>query len=326
MGRHSKAISEEVQWIVVRLSTKMNTEDISMYTGLSIRSVECILACFQRSEDILIPKQLMKERKRKLGEMELEYMFNAVNNIPDIYLDELQMELKDVLGVIVDKSMIWHGLRRGGYTMKQLTRVAIERSAEKWAEFAARVGTYEAEQLVFVDESAVDCRTTYRGRAWAIHGNKATRKAFFVHGRHFSILPALSLTEGILHCDIVEGAFDSNLFYTFISRLLDRMELFPGSNSVIVMDNCRIHKHPAILDLIESRGMRYEFLPPYSPDYNPIKLTFSALKYHLRHDGEYICMAMTNMPIEGIYTVLFKAIYHISLADAFGWFRHCGYM
>ena len=50
----------------------MNTEDISMYTGLSIRSVECILACFRQSEDILIPKQSMKEQKKKLGKMELE--------------------------------------------------------------------------------------------------------------------------------------------------------------------------------------------------------------------------------------------------------------
>lgn len=43
-----------------------------MYTGLSIRSVECILACFRQSEDILIPKQSMKEQKKKLGKMELE--------------------------------------------------------------------------------------------------------------------------------------------------------------------------------------------------------------------------------------------------------------
>ena len=47
-------------------------------------------------------------------------MFNAVNNIPDIYLDKLQMELKDTLGVTVDKSTIWRKLRHGGYTMKQV--------------------------------------------------------------------------------------------------------------------------------------------------------------------------------------------------------------
>lgn len=69
----------------------------------------------------------------------------------------------------------------------------------------------------------------------------------------FSVLPALSLTEGVLHCDILEGAFDTDAFYTFIERTLDHMQPFPLPNSVIVMDNCRIHKHPSILELIESR-------------------------------------------------------------------------
>ena len=49
--------------------------------------------------------------------------------------------------------------------------------------FAAQIGMYEPNQLVFVDESAVDCRTTYRGWAWAIHGTKATRKAFLLRAK-----------------------------------------------------------------------------------------------------------------------------------------------
>jgi len=63
----------------------------------------------------------------------------------------------------------------------------------------------------------------------------------------------MSLYDGFLYCDIIEGAFDSGLFYSFISNLLERMEPFPGRNSVIVMDNCRIHKNPEILDLITSQ-------------------------------------------------------------------------
>jgi hypothetical protein len=70
----------------------------------------------------------------------------------------------------------------------------------------------------------------------------------------FSVLPALSLTEGIIHCDILEGAFDTGSFYTFIERTLDQMQPYPSPNSVLVMDNCRIHKHPAIQELIESRS------------------------------------------------------------------------
>jgi hypothetical protein len=64
-----------------------------------------------------------------------------------------------------------------------MTRIAIERSAEKRLEYNARIGQYEAQQLIFVNESAVDRRTSYRGYAWSIHGTQAQRKAFFVRGR-----------------------------------------------------------------------------------------------------------------------------------------------
>jgi hypothetical protein len=54
-----------------------------------------------------------------------------------------------------------------------------------------------------------------------------------LHVLRFSVLPALSLYDGILHCDIVEGSFDSQLFYQFIERVLDQMQPYPAPNSVI---------------------------------------------------------------------------------------------
>jgi transposase len=72
--------------------------------------------------------------------------------------------------------------------------------------------------------------------------------------------------------------------------------------------------------------MRYEFLPPYSPDYNPIELAFSAMKYHLRRHGEYVRMALTELSDIEVYCTLLEAIYQSTPADVFGWFRHCGYV
>jgi hypothetical protein len=69
----------------------------------------------------------------------------------------------------------------------------------------------------------------------------------------FSVLPAISLESGILHCDIVEGSFRTDSFALFIQNLLDYMEPFPGPNSVIVMDNCRIHKNSYIQEMIHAR-------------------------------------------------------------------------
>ena len=73
------------------------------------------------------------------------------------------------------------------------------------------------------------------------------------------------------------------------------------------------------------RGMRCEFLPPYSPDFNPIELAFSAMKY-LRRNGDYMRLAMTQMTDEQIYIALLRALYTITRQDTFGWYSHCGYV
>lgn len=108
----------------------------------------------------------------------------------------------------------------------------------------------------------------------------------------------------MVDCVVVQGAFNTRLFTEFISGLLDKMNRFPLPRSVIVMDNCAIHKAPEIRELIESRsfafsvihsdssdlslsrGSRLEYLPPYSPDFNPIELAFSVIKARLRRLGQ----------------------------------------
>ena len=138
-------------------------------------------------------------------------------------------------------------------------------------EYGAR---YTPEQTVFVDESSFDRRTAIRQRGWAYTGMRVMQKCFFVRGKRYvmahrccepathilligtifrySLLPALSL-DGILYVKIVEGSFTKLLFREFIEGLLHNMQPFPGPNSVIVMDNARIHKDPAIVELIEAR-------------------------------------------------------------------------
>jgi hypothetical protein len=74
----------------------------------------------------------------------------------------------------------------------------------------------------------------------------------------YSLLPAKS-TEGIIWAKVVEGSFTAKRFYDFIEELLSRMQPFPAPNSVIIMDNARIHKHPDIIDLIEGWYVRYSF-------------------------------------------------------------------
>jgi transposase len=72
--------------------------------------------------------------------------------------------------------------------------------------------------------------------------------------------------------------------------------------------------------------MHCEFLPPHSPDFNPIELTFSMMKYNLRRNGEYAWLAMTLMSDAEIFTTLLRALYPITLEMFYGWYRYCGYV
>lgn len=74
----------------------------------------------------------------------------------------------------------------------------------------------------------------------------------------YSILPALSL-DGILALEVVQGSFTKIAFAHFIDGLLDRMNPFPGPNSVIVMDNCSIHKSELIQEMIRARLVLFLF-------------------------------------------------------------------
>ncbi|KAF8835163.1 hypothetical protein BDN67DRAFT_913513 [Paxillus ammoniavirescens] len=72
--------------------------------------------------------------------------------------------------------------------------------------------------------------------------------------------------------------------------------------------------------------MRCEFLPPYLPYLNPIELAFSAMKYHLRRNGKYARLAMTQLTEQEIYITLLNVLYTITSEDSYGWFTHCGYV
>lgn len=127
---------------------------------------------------------------------------------------------------------------------------------------------YRPEQLVFVDESSCDRRIS-RGYGRAVKGQRVTKKTVFVrgkrfpsqpfdhghyylHGHRFSVLPAISLDE-ILTVNVVEGSYDLDSFARFIDGLLHHMNPFPGPNSVVIMDNCRIHKSDTVREIIEGR-------------------------------------------------------------------------
>ncbi|GAW03714.1 related to Ant1 transposase-Aspergillus niger [Lentinula edodes] len=145
-----------------------------------------------------------------------------------MYLDEIRRELDERRGVLASTPTLWRILKFSGYTLKKITKVAIERDARKRAQFRLNYARlYRADQLIFVDESSFDRRTPYRRRGWAVSGRRVYKSTFFVRGRRYSLLPALAST-GIIYAKVIEGSFTALRFYAFIEALLTRMQPFPA--------------------------------------------------------------------------------------------------
>ena len=146
-----------------------------------------------------------------------------------------------------------------------------------------------AEQLVFFDESNFKKQSCWRRMAYGPIGEPTRYHGNINRGETYSLMPAYTV-DGYLPCTALkESYFNADeVFEWLTNHLLPLCNAFPGPRSVICMDNVNIHCNPRIEEAIEAKGCLVRYLPPYSPDFNPIELTFSVLKAWMRrHFDQY---------------------------------------
>jgi transposase len=110
-------------------------------------------------------------------------------------------------------------------------------------------------------------------------GDPARYSDDMTRGDTWGILPAYT-TNGYLPCaGIRQGFFNGDAFVSWVvNELLPYLNPFPQPRSVICLDNLNVHLDHRVREALEGKGCLIKFLPPYSPDYSPIELTFSMLK------------------------------------------------
>jgi transposase len=133
------------------------------------------------------------------------------------------------------------------------------------------------------------------------------------YGAHVTMIAALSL-HGVDAVMTIDGATDAEVFRAYVEHVLGPT-LVPGD--IVIMDNLRAHKVAGIRERIEACGAQLVYLPPYSPDLSPIEPCWSKLKTLLR-----AAQARTRDAIDAAIEHVLAAV---TLSDARGWFRHCGY-
>jgi transposase len=135
----------------------------------------------------------------------------------------------------------------------------------------------EPHRLVFIDETATTTKMT-RLRGRARKGERLKARAPFGHWGTQTFIAALR-HDGLTAPWIIDAPMNREIFETYVETQL-APTLAPGD--VVILDNLSSHKSVAAAAALKERGAWFLFLPPYSPDLNPIEMAFAKLKAHLR--------------------------------------------
>jgi len=182
-----------------------------------------------------------------------------------------------------------------------------------WRALIAGEAGIDAQRLLFVDEMGANTSLSAL-HAWSRRGERARCSVPRNRGKNTTLLASMTL-GGMGSCLAVVGGTTKEVFEAYVERVL-APTLRPGQ-VVVVMDNLSAHKGEAVRELVEARGCELLFLPPYSPDYNPIEEAFSKIKVLLRK-----AEARTR---EALIEAMGKAISAVTPQDVRGFFEHCGY-
>jgi transposase len=199
-----------------------------------------------------------------------------------------------------------------GLDLQKKTLAASEQDARSRAAFRLAIAALGAERIVAVDETATTIALTRR-YARAPRAERAAGRVPKNYGTATTVVASLS-QDGFGPAVTLNGALTTAAFQVYVRDILGP-SLRPGQ--IVVLDNLAAHKAADITATIHARGCEVLFLPPYSPDFNPIELAFAKFKAVLRR------LAPRTQP--ALDQALTTAIDCIPPAEAAGFIHHCGF-
>jgi transposase len=188
----------------------------------------------------------------------------------------------------------------------------VRAQREQWLENLKRLCDGDLTRVSFLDESGAltNLARTY-GRSDC--GTRCVGSAPQGHWKVVTAVAAIRLS-GLSAAATMACPMDGEMFSAYVQQVL-----IPTlqQGDVVVMDNLSAHKRPEVKEMIEAAGAHVLYLPPYSPDLNPIEMIWSKIKRPLR--------SLAARTIDALHDAFGQAFAAVTLSDIAGCFRHCGY-
>jgi transposase len=284
--------------------------EVAEMFGVGITFVKKMLNCHRTGES-LDPRH-GGGANPLLNEEQLKMLRAAVETRPDATLEELQWFLLKECKVKASSPTICRALQKLNLPRKKKSLASSERDKKKRKAFRKKVAELDVSKFIFIDEMGSHVALT-RLYGRAAPGARVVEEVPGARGENVSTIGAMAL-NGVRAAMSVPGAIDGETLTFFVEQVLAPV-LNP--DEIVFMDNCPTHKVADVKEAIESAGAKLEFLPTYSPDFNPIENCWSKIKSMLR--------TLKPRTIKELMDALRKAFASITEQDILGWFIHCGY-
>jgi len=243
-----------------------------------------------------------------------DFLLSLIEKEPDLTLDEMVLTMRRhrILG---SRTAVWRFFKRHKITFKKSLRAAeqeradVARARRRWMR---EQGMFDPAHLVFIDETAANTKMV-RLSGRCPRGERLIGRVPQGHWKTITFVGALRRNGMDAPCT-VDGSMNTAKFLAYIKQCLAPTL---KRNDIVVLDNLPAHKAPAIREAIEERGAELRYLPQYSPDLNPIEMSFSKLKTSLRKAAE--------RTIPRLRRRIGRFACSLTPREARNYFRHAGY-
>jgi len=216
----------------------------------------------------------------------------------------------------VHVSSMKRALYRNGYVVKKkrfrpLEQLRPDVQAKRRA-FLRKVRRIPRRRLVFLDESGLH-RSMARSHVWVKKGTEYIERTPMNWGTNLTLLGAIRLTGWVLLSSMFKTANAERFVHWLKTKLLPKLR----RGDVLIMDNLKAHHDDRVRPLCRVAGVRLIYLPPYSPDFNPIEPGWALQKQHVRKHAPRDRFALRR--------IARRARYRITPQHCRRWFEHAGY-
>ncbi|KAG1448982.1 hypothetical protein G6F55_010385 [Rhizopus delemar] len=279
--------------------------------GIHVRTAQKWAAEYEKDPDSIFEKRRKTGRPRILHDEHKNAILECIDENPPIVLDKVMKKLKQMFTKLkVSKTTLFDFVKQHcNLSLKKAQLQPIDRNSEEkiqerldWVHKWEKTDMDFTRNCVFLDESTFHINLK-RSMAWLKKGAPAVVTVPKTRATTTTILGAIS-AEGLIKCSLRLPQPPSNKkrkrgdgvghmskgtvtghYISFLKATMDEMDRFPHMKGhFLVMDNAPIHTSDNIAKYVESRGYRCAYLPPYSPELNPIEQFWSVVKSKVKRN------------------------------------------